>query len=222
MGRELQKRKRRSSRATVTMPHRRKKALNPMGNDIIAQNWDRKATLSQNYSRFGLVSKLGATAGGPAQAAAPKASKKKDPLAIKSADHGMLRIQEVRVERDAAGKIIRVIRDANPLDDPLNALDDYAATNAMADDGEEWGGIEDKDSHGRQSRPAVICELERQASVPEEKHLRHQSERETEWLQRLIAKHGDDVSAMARDAKLNPMQQTRGDLARRLKKAGLL
>ncbi|KAK3327164.1 ribosome biogenesis protein Nop16 [Cercophora scortea] len=220
MGRELQKRKRRSSRATVKMPHRRKKALNPMGNDIIAQNWDRKATLSQNYSRFGLVSKLGATAGGPAQTSASSAPKanKKDPLAIKSADHGMLRIQEVRVERDAAGKIVRVIREANPLDDPLNALDDYAATHAMADDGEEWGGIEDN----KRQRPAVICELERQASVPEEKHLRHQSERETEWLQRLIAKHGDDVAAMARDAKLNPMQQTKGDLARRLKKAGLL
>jgi len=39
MGRELQKRKRRSSRAKVTMPNRRKKALNPLGNDIIAKNW---------------------------------------------------------------------------------------------------------------------------------------------------------------------------------------
>ena len=39
MGRELQKRKRRSSRAKVTMPNRHKKALNPLGNDIIAKNW---------------------------------------------------------------------------------------------------------------------------------------------------------------------------------------
>ena len=39
MGRELQKRKRRSSRAKVTMPNRRKKALNPLGNDIIAKHW---------------------------------------------------------------------------------------------------------------------------------------------------------------------------------------
>lgn len=39
MGRELQKRKRRSSRAKVTMPNRRKKALNPLGNDIIAKAW---------------------------------------------------------------------------------------------------------------------------------------------------------------------------------------
>jgi len=39
MGRELQKRKNRSSRAKVKMPNRRKKALNPMGNDIIAKSW---------------------------------------------------------------------------------------------------------------------------------------------------------------------------------------
>jgi nucleolar protein 16 len=39
MGRELQKRKRRSSRAKITMPNRRKKALNPLGNNIIAKNW---------------------------------------------------------------------------------------------------------------------------------------------------------------------------------------
>lgn len=39
MGRELQKRKRRSLRPKVTMPARRKKALNPLGNGIIAKNW---------------------------------------------------------------------------------------------------------------------------------------------------------------------------------------
>ena len=38
MGRELQKRKRRSARATVR-PIVKKKVLNPLGNDTVAKNW---------------------------------------------------------------------------------------------------------------------------------------------------------------------------------------
>ncbi|KAM7221652.1 Ribosome biogenesis protein Nop16 [Rhypophila decipiens] len=216
MGRELQKRKNRSSRAKVKMPgNRPKKALNPRGNDTIAKAWDKKQTMSQNYSRFGLVAKLGTTAGGvskkPGQAP-------KNPLAYKSADQGMLKVREVKVERDADGKIIRIIRDENPLNDPLNALDSDGEGGEnpfapMEDDGEEWGGID-----GPQSE--VVRQLEAEANRPIEKKVRHQSEREKEFLQRLVDKHGDDVDAMVRDMKLNPMQQTRGDLSRRLKKAG--
>jgi len=33
-----------------------------------------------------------------------------------------------------------------------------------------------------------------------------------------VARHGDDTRAMARDAKLNPMQQTAADIAKRIKK----
>lgn len=39
MGRELQKRKNRSSRPKVRVPNSRKKTLNPLGNNIIAKNW---------------------------------------------------------------------------------------------------------------------------------------------------------------------------------------
>jgi len=35
-------------------------------------------------------------------------------------------------------------------------------------------------------------------------------------LQRLIAKHGDDVKAMARDIKINIMQQTEAQLTKRI------
>ena len=37
-----------------------------------------------------------------------------------------------------------------------------------------------------------------------------------------MKKHGQDVDAMVRDRKLNPMQQTAADIRKRLKKAGLL
>lgn len=39
MGRELQKKKRRSGRAVVRQSNKTKKILNPRGNSIIAKNW---------------------------------------------------------------------------------------------------------------------------------------------------------------------------------------
>ncbi|KAI5299087.1 Nucleolar protein 16, partial [Ascosphaera pollenicola] len=64
--------------------------------------------------------------------------------------------------------------------------------------------------------------LEAQAAMEEEalKHRkpRHMSQREAEWIEKLVAKHGDNVMAMVRDKRLNPMQQTEGDIKRRLRK----
>lgn len=39
MGREIQKKKRRSNRQPIRQSNQRKKALNPLGNSIIARNW---------------------------------------------------------------------------------------------------------------------------------------------------------------------------------------
>lgn len=68
----------------------------------------------------------------------------------------------------------------------------------------------------------VIAQLEAQAAYEEEmlskKRPRHQSTREEEWISSLVEKHGDNIRAMVRDKKLNPMQQTEGDIGRRLKK----
>ncbi|KAK4155954.1 ribosome biogenesis protein Nop16 [Chaetomidium leptoderma] len=227
MGRELQKRKRRSSRAKVTMPNRHKKALNPLGNSIIAQNWNKKETLSQNYTRFGIVAKLGKTTGGTAPSNKSTLNTATDPLAAQSGDQGLLLVREVKVERDAAGRITRVLRDANPLHDRLNDLDDDTEEQQQQQREQEqqkrydeWSGIREDD--GGEGRPEVLRALEREASRPTEKTVRHQSGREVEWLRRLVARHGDDAAAMARDGKLNPMQQTAADIRRRLKKAGLL
>lgn len=179
---------------------------------------DKRETLSQNYSRFGLVSKLGAT-GLSSKSTTTKKTKSTpapNPLAHNPSDRGLIRVQEVKVERDAQGRITRVIRDANPLRDPLNdVLDSESESESDGDDGEEWGGID-------AAAPRVVRELEREAAQPTEKLVRHQSEREMEWLGDLVAKHGEDVAAMARDVKLNRMQQTAADIRKRLRKAGLL
>jgi nucleolar protein 16 len=209
---------------------RRKKALNPSGSAIIAKNWDKKATLSQNYKRLGLVAKLGHTAGGvepdaAAVSSAPitkptKKSRGDDPLAITAIQSQVY--SEARVERDpVTGKITRIISSSsstafNPLNDPLAKFDrDSDAESDEEEEAEEWDGFEE-------DKGKVVHELERMAKVPREKRVRHQSEREMEWLQRLRERHGDDFQAMARDLKSNPMQQTAADIRKRFKKAGLI
>lgn len=234
MGRELQKRKNRSSRATVRQPNRRRKALNPSGSALIAQNWNKKETLSQNYRRLGLVAKLGHSAGGVEPRDSPllassglgdkKEARGKDDRyrdAYGKVVTGTV-YSEARVERDpVTGRIVRIVREGegqkkNPLNDPLARFDEDSENEGG---GEEWEGIDEEEES---KRPAVIRQLEKEANAPREKTVRHQSEREVEWLEKLVAKHGDDTSAMARDLRLNPMQQTGSDIRRRLRKAGLL
>ena len=149
----------------------------------------------------------------------------KDRFRVKSITQAV--VGEAKVERDADGKIVRIVRPgqstaANPLRDPLSQFDtdeEAESDGDDGDDGEEWGGI-DNDDDG--PRTEVVRQLEEEASRPVEPTVRRQSTREVEWLERLVARHGDDTLAMARDIKLNPMQQTKADIARRLKKAGLL
>lgn len=189
---------------------------------------DRKQTLTQNYRRLGLVHRLNAPAGGSERRGTTVEGYEEqpdDPLHIKSSAKAatkQLGLGEIKVERDPeTGNIIRVIRPddeievagrkhkiSNPLNDPLNDLSNDEARITEA---------------AKQNDSSVIVQmLERQAAqegkAVESKKPRHLSKREEEWATRLIERHGNDYSAMARDMKLNPMQQTAGDLKRRIRK----
>ncbi|PBP17619.1 hypothetical protein BUE80_DR011717 [Diplocarpon rosae] len=152
MGRELQKKKKRSSISKIKMKPKSKR-VNPLGNAIIAANCKSSTT-----------SKLAISNVIPKQFAPTSA----------------------RVERDPeTGKILRVIHDgkkANPLNDPLNDIEDAE----MADDGEEFGGF-DAGSGGEQKQATtdIVRRLEEQAAMVGEKRDRTQSEREREWIERL-------------------------------------
>jgi nucleolar protein 16 len=82
-----------------------------------------------------------------------------------------------------------------------------------AGDEEEWDGIKEDGTE-----TDVVKSLIAQAKAPVEKRVRHLSEREVEWLKRLVERHGDDYQAMFRDRALNPMQQTAADIRRRIEK----
>ncbi|KZF23571.1 nucleolar protein 16 [Xylona heveae TC161] len=210
MGRELQKKKNRSSISKVRQKPKSKK-LNIKSNPIIAANWRQDETLSQNYRRLGLTAKLNRSTGGTEKD--PVTGKQANDFAIRNARSDTLQPKEAQVERDPeTGAILRVIPPAdekpNPLKDPLNELEDE----------DEQLGIQEGPNRNQRSSNSVIAALEEQAAHGIKKEPRKQSSREEEWIEKLVQKYGDDCEKMFWDRKLNPMQQSVGDLKKRVKK----
>ncbi|KAL8768010.1 MAG: hypothetical protein Q9209_005681 [Squamulea sp. 1 TL-2023] len=235
MGRELQKKKNKSSIPKVKHKPKSKK-LNLKANPIVAANWNKTQTLSQNYRRLGLVSKLNARAGRieiPVSNLPPPGQSKeelKDSLAIANVNTTTLVPGKARIVRDEKGDVVRVVHDGDDggrkrerewrgrkLVDVLGSgseSEGEVGGSGQHDLIGHFGGVrEDEGGEGM-----VVQLLAKQASITgEKKRPRKQSQREEEWLERLVEKYGDDVGAMVRDRKLNPMQQSQGDIGRRIR-----
>ncbi|PRT52649.1 Nucleolar protein 16 [Wickerhamiella sorbophila] len=80
---------------------------------------------------------------------------------------------------------------------------------ASDDEDEVWTGF------NGEHKSEVINELKEYAANGVTKP-RHQSDREQEWIEALVAKHGDDYQAMQWDRKVNVFQKSAGDLKRRI------
>jgi nucleolar protein 16 len=201
---------------------------------------DRNLTLLQNYRRLGLTSRLGAATGGTEETVShtdlgisnPENGVRReeiDALAIPSSEKPTkLMPTEARVERDPeTGRILRVIRPEGEsengdvrrkrrrLDDPLDSESDSGEEDTISAD----------PAHARSRHPAtgVVAALEAQAEeeaaqLARKKRPRQQSKREEEWIAALVGRYGEDVGAMARDRRLNPMQQSEADIGRRVRK----
>lgn len=191
----------------------------------------------QNYTRLGLTSKLNARAGGierrssttlPTADATSSLSgqKKQDPLAIPSqAAPKTLIPTTARVVRDPeTGKILKVVHDSsppagsqkknkNPLNDPLNELE----SNDELEDEEEEGARELV--KGSKAIGGIVEQLEAAAMAGIKKtRPRMQSRREEEWIEGLVRRWGENYKGMMRDRRLNPMQQSEGDLRKRIER----
>jgi nucleolar protein 16 len=102
-------------------------------------------------------------------------------------------------------------KNSNPLNDPLNDVEDAEMEE------EEFGGFEDEAGKDG-DKNEIVRQLEEQAGRAAPKVKRKQSEREREWIERLVGQWGEQYGKMARDRRLNPMQQTEADIRRRVEK----
>ncbi|KAK3077974.1 hypothetical protein LTS18_008766 [Coniosporium uncinatum] len=211
MGRELQKKKRRSGLQKVKRKPKSKKTL--INNPIIAENWDNRLTVHQNFKKLGLAADLHNPTGGVERnahtLAESNASSKR--FAINPKLPTQIQPGEARIKRDLETGEVHVIEakapKPNPLNDPLLDMDK---------DEEEFEGFDDEPNTS--NKTDVVKQLEVMAANEAPAKPRKQSEREQEWIQRLVEKHGDDCEAMFRDTKLNVMQQSVGDIKKRVKK----
>jgi nucleolar protein 16 len=187
--------------------------------------------LSQNYRRLGLTARLNHATGGTEKTIAllglnDSASSRADAAANSTADAlnivskakrpENIPTEEIEVERDPeTGAILRVTgtfeQKDNPLNDPLNDIED-------ANEDAEWNGFAMVPERPDEAQNPVIRELEEAALNGAKKAPRGQSQREQEWVERLVSKYGEDYAKMARDRKLNPMQQTAADIKKRVTK----
>ncbi|KAL8852187.1 MAG: hypothetical protein Q9221_002897 [Calogaya cf. arnoldii] len=242
MGRELQKKKNKSSLNKVKHKPKSKK-LNLKANPIVATNWNKSQTLSQNYRRLGLVSKLNPRAGGIELSAsnivAPGARKEdlKDSLAIQNVNSVTLVPGTARIVRDEKGSVVKVVhegedgkRKSERVWRGRKLVDELGSDGSEDEDGDGGGRRSQHDLHmdknndeevvrdGTGGNGEVVTQLAELASMAgEKKRPRKQSKLEEEWVERLVGKYGDDVRAMVRDRNLNPMQQSQGDIAKRIR-----
>lgn len=244
MGREIQKKKNRSGIAPKRQkPKSQKKILN---NPVIAAAWDKSQTITQNYKRLGLTSKLNKHTGGVERkadddeqleagyAGRTRRNQDADALSIVGSKKGdaMAALGEARIVRDPeTGAILEVITDetnkprANPLNDPLNDLESDSEgeepnSRAWTRTGNQHGNIEEGEFEGfgnDDGKTDVVRQLEIRASMPAKKYKRKQTENEVAFIEELVKKYGDDVGKMSRDMKINYMQRSEGDLKKRIK-----
>lgn len=167
---------------------------------------------------MGLTARLNHISGGIEKTAATvkaatNAGLRQDRFAVTNANAA---VHEIEVERDPrTGSVLRIVdseprRRSNPLNDPLNDLEES--------DAEEWEGFDNIPTTRTGAETEVTAQLEDLASRGVHRPPRKQSEREQDWVQRLVEKYGDDYRKMSRDTKLNPMQQSEGDIKRRVAK----
>ena len=202
---------------------------------------NKKETLSQNYRRLGLTAKLQRATGGTERAGSEEQCAEPDSQINARGNSEILNNSqkpknarlipsEVRIERDPkTGAIIRVLSPPPLIQGETKTTGAWRGVIARLGnesseeekDGLEWRSMNtyEKDANStRVDASLVTAELERQAQCEMPSRGRKQSAREREWVERLVEKHGDDHAKMARDMRLNPMQQSEGDIKRRVKR----
>ncbi|KTW26252.1 uncharacterized protein T551_03551 [Pneumocystis jirovecii RU7] len=181
-------------RVTIKKKKRISKKHQPLSinfGPILSESWDKKKTLKENYAHLGLIAKPNNE-----KCIFGKKYSTKTSLLNKN-DNSKLQPNEAQIQRDNEGNVIEIIYGKQRKFDDTSDSD--ITTEEMA------------------PKTEVIRELKEKAEKST-KVDRKLSKNETIFLEKLIDRYGDDIDAMTKDIKLNAMQQTAGDLRRKIKK----
>ena len=127
-----------------------------------------------------------------------------------------------RIVRDEDGNVIDII-EGGEVDEAKESTPWGKSMRGWEDDDNEQDTITSSSSAAASKRkPAAKSDVvEKLESMPDPGPLpRHVSQLEAHWLLSIVRKHGDDVDAMFMDRKLNELQKTKGEIRKRLQRAG--
>ncbi|KAK3825622.1 MAG: ribosome biogenesis protein Nop16 [Benniella sp.] len=182
-------------KVTRKTANKHKKKVNIIGNKIIRENWDKKATLRQNYARLGLLASLNGVTGG-IEVKDEQELMENEQRSLEEMAATLTEEQGI-IQRDEEGNIINIIM-------------------GKAKTKEEIEELMEKEIEPVKAKTDVVRALEAQAANILKKE-RYQSEGELVWAAKLVEKYGDDYEKMFWDRKLNPNQQTAAQLKKRIR-----
>lgn len=225
------------SRASATPKQRAQKSVPYKTMDpIIQAHWDKRRSILSNYKTLGLVSNL----------QGKRNRLYHNPENIEIEEHSSLSTDD-HVQPASDGEwcsleefnampsvTVHSVSSNYPADDheqlpytpyieeELAEIDPRAKRiGAMFTDMTEAGkDAEESSSTSSKDKPlhTAVAQLIEKANAPVIKQKRHPATNEQLALVELIAKHGMDYEAMARDIKLNVYQMTTGELKRKVKR----
>ncbi|GMM43240.1 Nop16 protein [Hanseniaspora uvarum] len=233
MGSVRQRRKQHSTTKKATRKNKdAQRKVNIHSNAIIAENWDYKATLAQNYAKLGLSAKLQKPAGGEQINYDNKKHKlgtvkvntladldsSSDDEEENSSDEEQSDIFIDPAELDENGDYIaeRILEGEARIvkDDSGKIINVVYGTMKPFDIDMSIEQLKKKNS--MQPKTEVIKLLEEEANKPVVRKERHFSAREDEWISKLVSKHGENYKKMVMDKKLNIYQQTEAALRNKI------
>lgn len=198
-------RKRKMARSSVKKNTKRvkdkKRDIKMTAHPVMQAHWDKKLTLKQNYKKLGLTVRLGKPAGGE-EAPIQTLSEFRDER--EHQEESQVRPEAVATETDPE-KIpegeARLIRDPE-TNEVVQII---------------YGKMKVNEKKVEESKDSIIAELIKynedtaKPVVP-----KTPSSRESAWLEKLVAKYGDDYEKMKWDRKLNPMLLSVGQLKKKM------
>lgn len=210
-------RKRKMARSSVKKNTRRTKdqlkKVTMTGHPLMAEYWDPKLTLIQNYKKLGLAVSLGKDKGGVEQ----KLETVSERRAREGESDSEEEEEEEEEEENSKSSLKSVAIETDPLKIPVGEariIRDPKTNEVLRVIHGQMEPVKEEPKSGFSIIDKLEEYNEEHAKLP---HVLTPSEREDHWLDQIYEKYGDDYEKMKWDKKLNPTFMSAGQLKKKVK-----